>query len=268
MKGSTLSIGGVSLQTSFKDDCAQDLGWAQYAPFLSERKKSAKNFHITADRRLHRGARSPSGITVANKPSETVFTRTDFKLRLPLSGGPARLTVAPNPYSFDSALRVLYSWALSKNQGLLVHAAGLLHLGRGFIFPGKSGKGKSTLVKSLGKSDALSDELVAFKFIRSKPFLFSTPFWGELSRQGGQRRAPLAGIFFLNQNPKTYAEPLAPKQAARKLLETVLWFDPSAAATGKVLDCAAKLVESVPCFILNLRKNDSPWPAVEAGLAL
>ena len=65
-----------------------------------------------------------------------------------------------NPYSIDSALRIIHSLILARQGGLLVHAASAVRNGKAFLFAGVSGAGKTTISR-LAPPDAtlLTDEI-------------------------------------------------------------------------------------------------------------
>lgn len=257
-----ISIGGVALGVSFKGPSVP-LGWEEYAPFRVEKPADAGVLSVTGGRRPARRG-GASELKAAGGVKTASYSRDDFSLRM--SPKACTLSVAENPYSFDSALRVLYSRLLADREGLLIHAAGLIQRGRGFLFAGKSGSGKSTLTRWVGREKALSDELTALRFDGKAPSIYSTPFWGELSRGKDSRQAPLAAVCFLGQGANNLVTRLSTADAFRSLLGTVLWFDPSPRATARVIECAARVAGSVPCLSFAWKKDSDPWPALERAL--
>ncbi|MBW1743970.1 MAG: hypothetical protein JRJ47_11195 [Deltaproteobacteria bacterium] len=89
--------------------------------------------------------------------------------------------VVSNPvcYPLDQILLMYY---LAKRQGALFHAAGVDIKGRGYMFPGKSGAGKSTITRQLATRDhigLLSDDRVVVRKIGEAFKAFGTPWPGE-----------------------------------------------------------------------------------------
>ncbi|HXK08469.1 MAG TPA: hypothetical protein VMT70_02370 [Vicinamibacteria bacterium] len=147
--------------------------------------------------------------------------------------------------------------------GLPLHAAGVVMDGRGVVFFGPSGAGKTT-VASTSPVPVLSDELVAVA--PGRPFdLVRSGFWGE---QGSGRRvepAPLALLVDLARGPRLRFTALRPAVAAGRLLASVpvprapsLW--------SRVLAVGAELVRRVPVHRMEWALDEPPWEGLAALL--
>jgi hypothetical protein len=80
----------------------------------------------------------------------------------------------------ENYLRVLYAWLCLDQSGLVVHAAGVISEGKGFVFFGRSGSGKTTVSRLSMYSTVLSDDLVIIKASASGKFwLYGVPFRGD-----------------------------------------------------------------------------------------
>src|SRR5262249_55942927 len=140
------------------------------------------------------------------------------------------------PYAIDTLLRILHSLVLARAGGVLVHAASAMRGGRAFVFAGVSGAGKTTLARLAPPDVALlTDEI---SYIRPSGtgrdsaggaretacyHAYGTPFAGELARIGLNVRAPLAGVFLLQQGSQDRIEQVSERQALRELLRHVLF---------------------------------------------
>ncbi len=109
--------------------------------------------------------------------------------------------------------------ALPREQDALwLHASGVVLRGRGHVFFGASGAGKTTVARlAAGHADLLCDENVVLKLAADAWELHSTPFWGhstppELIRRVN-RRAPLAALFQLTHAPDFTVTRLSPADA-------------------------------------------------------
>ena len=85
----------------------------------------------------------------------------------------------PLQYPLDQLLTMLI---LADRDGCILHAAGLVRRGRGVAFVGRSGAGKTTLMRLLDdRTDLarLSDDRVVIRIVNGVPRVFGTPWAGE-----------------------------------------------------------------------------------------
>jgi len=143
------------------------------------------------------------------------FTRGEILLRRG-HFDPA-LAVSPLAYPVDE---LLVQNHLADGRGVEVHALGILDpLGRGWLFAGHSGAGKTTMARLLeqaGVMSLLSDDRIILRTTGKGPWLYGTPWHGEAvvaSPTGG----PLAGVYFLQHGPRNALRTLAPGAAAAAL---------------------------------------------------
>jgi len=113
------------------------------------------------------------------------------------------------------------------DNGLLVHSAGLKLSQKGWLLPGKSGSGKSTVAGTFPAPSVLNDEKNVIAMSRETPLLHDVPLSVHL--RGEALRVPLAGILFLHRLEKNrrqaQAEGIFSQPAvaiARNLLSHVL----------------------------------------------
>lgn len=159
--------------------------------------------------------------------------------------------IIPNPvrYPLDQIILMHY---LAHRGGIMVHASGIEINGKGYIFAGRSGAGKTTIsTQFLARhySGLLSDDRVIVRVIDHAFRVFGTPWPGE----GGiasNTSAPLAGIFFLSHAVFNRIEELSPQRTIGKLLPVVSipWYD--RATVPDVLDFCSNLITEVPSYEL------------------
>jgi hypothetical protein len=174
-----------------------------------------------------------------------------------------------NPHSFDSLLRVIWSVLLPHNGGAILHACGIHNGGQGFVFPGVSERGKTTLARKVpNPDDVLSDELVIVRAQRSGAWLaYGTPFWGDFQRGGISRHGlPLAAIGFLEQAAALGLAPLSPAAAALRLLECWLAFETDPGAARRNLALAVSLCRESRVLAVHTRR-ETPVAAILDQLA-
>ncbi len=153
--------------------------------------------------------------------------------------------------------------------GLLFHAAGIIHDGRGYCFFGYSGSGKTTVARLSPRDVVLNDDLVLLMPADSGWTVHATPFWNPTQvAPSGATCAPLAGLFRLIQDKQVYVEALTPAQALAELVASapVISADPS--RTGQLLERGRRLIRQTPMYKLHFLPDPSLWPAVEQAAGL
>ncbi|MBA4386567.1 MAG: hypothetical protein C0404_01220 [Verrucomicrobia bacterium] len=164
--------------------------------------------------------------------------------------------VNPLMYPLD---QLLLMYLLSRGEGVITHAAGLQVEGRGVIFAGRSGAGKSTIVRLLkdsGCSDALSDDRVVVRK-RGRGFCqFGTPWPGEL-KVAANRRLPLDAICFLRHEAVNRMTRLRGIGALERFLPlaSIPWYEKS--IVPQMVDFCERLTASIPVFELAFRPDAS-----------
>lgn len=136
-----------------------------------------------------------------------------------LVGGPilAAGELHPFVYPFDE---VVFLARLSRGRGVLVHACGLVIEGRGFLFLGTSGAGKSTtarLWKERGGVTILSDDRIVIRPDGDGFRIFGTPWHGEAGWET-PASARLESVFILEQAARNQIVDLSQAQAVAQMM--------------------------------------------------
>lgn len=257
----TLDIGGVRMAFRSRHAELDDVVTRRYPGFLSTERPDW-TFHVD----LRPGGLVPGEdvcVRADGGPGRFEIERYDFTAQVDLRRRVGALALADfDEIGVDSFLRVAYSLALLDAGGLLVHAASLVRDGAAFLFPGRSGSGKTTVSRLSPPGALLSDEISLVRVGGPGTRCYGTPFWGDLQRAGANRTAPLAGIHFLRQADHHARRPLAAGDALRRLLPNVVFFARDDALAARVLAIAGALVEDRPRFELSFRRDPGFWEAV------
>ncbi len=192
------------------------------------------------------------------KEKKWIISRGDFYCVLDMKNKKGALEISPRAQSFDSFLRVLCSWLLINNNGFILHAAAILKNGKGYVFPGKSGAGKSTISKMFLKSEArdkrqearngkekckkvsplspnpfslysnilLTDELVPLRIEKGVVKIYGSPFWGEMKNKGKRVAGgiKLEKLFFLKKSKTNAVNKISKSEFYKKILRCVMSF--------------------------------------------
>jgi hypothetical protein len=175
----------------------------------------------------------------------------------------ARMSCTLSPIALNSFLRFTYSLVLLKEPGFLVHASGLVRNQKGYIFPGKSGVGKTTIARLSPGATLLSDDIPLVKIV-DIPLIFGTPFWGGLAVGGEKTSAPLAGIYFPVKDKKNYAERLKPRQVFERLLPNVIFFFRNEKFSKQLVNLSFELATKVAGYELHFLPDSSFWECIDA----
>ncbi|MEA2162304.1 MAG: hypothetical protein QOK37_431 [Thermoanaerobaculia bacterium] len=144
---------------------------------------------------------------------------------------------------------VMVSHLLGRSRGVELHSCGIIDRdGRGHLFAGQSGAGKSTTARvwlADGDYQIVSDDRVIVRFTDGEWRMFGTPWHGE-AKLSAQASAPLAAIYLLTQARQTELIALPPAQAAAALFSCA--FPPfyHAGAVAFTLACLERLVQEIP----------------------
>lgn len=149
----------------------------------------------------------------------------------------------------------------------LVHSAGIVHEGSGFLFVGQSGAGKSTVALLSPAGSVLNDEISLIEFRENSVSLRDTPFNGFF-RQKARGRAPMKSVFILEQGPKHEIMDLTPAESTKALFRQLV---PPAgledsltdSTIGQMMDLAKRVVETLPVKLLRFRPDAGFWGEIE-----
>ncbi|MFZ0313776.1 MAG: hypothetical protein WAL85_13795 [Candidatus Korobacteraceae bacterium] len=202
-------------------------------------------------------------IAVRFNAGRWLIERGDLRVEWDPASGRGEIRQSANPYSIDAALRILHSLILARQGGLLVHAASAVRNGRAFLFAGVSGAGKTTISR-LAPADVtlLTDEISYLRRNGQGYVAYGTPFAGELAKVGENVQAPLAALYLLHQGPENAIAPISIGDAARSLLENVLFFAHDPELVSMVFESACDLVRRVPVYRLTFVPDARVWELI------
>lgn len=149
----------------------------------------------------------------------------------------------------------------------LVHSAGVIHGGRGFLFVGPSEAGKSTIANLSRGRTVLNDEMNLVEFRPDGPHLLGTPFNGHYrDKQPGA--APLAAVLLLAHGPHHALEPVGAAEAAGAIASQItppVGLDEVADASTRLqmLETGMRLVQAAPVRRLVFLPDAGFWPLLE-----
>jgi hypothetical protein len=160
----------------------------------------------------------------------------------------------PMRYPLD---QILMTYALAQLEGVLLHSAGVLCEGELWLLAGKSGAGKSTcasLLRGVDGVELVSDDRIVVRKVGDEFIGYGTPWPGE-ARIASNRKAPLAGILFLDQAPLNQIDEIGVTDAFERLMPvaSVPWYEPD--LFPGVMDFCGSVAESLPMTRLQFRPD-------------
>jgi hypothetical protein len=176
------------------------------------------------------------------------FTRIEVQLHEPYFHG--RPKVHPLEYPL---LEILFMNYLASGKGALVHACGVVDSeGRGHLFLGQSGAGKTTLTRFWQDEPGtlvLSDDRIILRWVEGTPWMYGTPWHGEAGTSSPDR-APLKGIYFLKKGQENGLAPMEKALALGRLVACSFppFYDPE--GLGFTLNFFEKILTAVPAYEL------------------
>jgi hypothetical protein len=269
----TVAVGGIAVRFEGLSEQIKTAALERYGPFLSEEPPihtaavfegppdyldmAEDKFLRLEEREFAEGRLLVSHVFAACRPESTHLK------------GLLRLCPATPKDSALGALENYLRWVIADlalaRGGFVLHAAGLVRNGSGYVFFGPSGAGKSTLARMSAGMEAgcgiLSDDLV---LIRRKEDIFevsSTPFAGTLPQSDKRPGAyPLIGLYRLRQalhHALCPVEPLA--QAFASVLTCCPFVTDASARRDRLMPLVESCCKAVPVRELSFLKNPGFW---------
>jgi len=138
---------------------------------------------------------------------------------------------------------------------VILHAAGFARDGKGVVFTGPSGVGKSTLAAGLKHNPSLTilgEDQVLLRFLDGQFWIFGTP-WHENPSMCSPSGVPLDQVFFLERNGREAVQAISPSAGVTRLLQTAFIPYYRRDVVEKILERLVLLSESIPFQTLSYR---------------
>ncbi len=191
------------------------------------------------------------------------MNRSDFTGVFSIAGNQGALEVHESIYSFDAFYRVFYTWLMLKRGGFMLHASSVVHKGRGYIFTGSSGSGKSTISGLSPENRLLSDELTAVLKENGEYVVHGNPFWGDFQKGTARESAPVSHLFFLRKARENRIDQIPMGVKMTQILQNVLFFGRGLELTNELLSVFTDFMTQIPSAELHFKPDESVWRCIE-----
>ncbi len=177
----------------------------------------------------------------------------------------AELTVqAVNPLDgLDYFLRTICAALAFEAKGFMVHGAGIVHRGKGYLFFGRSGSGKTTVSRNSIQEKVLNDDLVVLLPEGDSWRIYSTPFWNPTQVEPRLLSTILASMYRLVQDTAVFLEPMKSGQALAELQTNIPVITSNPEASIELIDRCKRLLGAIPIYRLHFLPDNSFWRVID-----
>lgn len=128
-------------------------------------------------------------------------------------------------FQFQAMLWLALITLLGEDKGFIIHSSVIVNNDKAMLFLGTEGAGKSTLVDLWKKNRSIfSDDLVAFRFSRGKPYIYQLPFIGKNKVISNTNKYEIAKIFFIHKADKCVSVKLKKPDVIKKGMLNNVWY--------------------------------------------
>lgn len=157
-------------------------------------------------------------------------------------------------FGITNALMIVYAFAGSFQQTLLIHASTILNNGYGYAFIAKSGTGKSThtqlWIKHISGSELMNDDNPIVRVVGDQVFIYGSP-WSGKTPCYRQIKAPLGAITRIDRAPKNSIEKLSPIEAFASLLPSCSNMKWDKDIFHGICNTVTRVIELTNCYTLH-----------------
>lgn len=157
-------------------------------------------------------------------------------------------------FGLNNALMLIFAFAASRRQTVLIHASLVRQNGYGYAFTAKSGTGKSTQVslwlRHLPGCDLMNDDNPIIRIIDGQAYIYGSPWSGKTPCYRNVK-ARLGAITRIDRATENSVDRLSPIEAFASLLPSCssMKWDPD--IFHHICDTITKLVETTGIYILH-----------------
>lgn len=173
-------------------------------------------------------------------------------------------------FAINNSLMLLFAFASAARQALEMHASVVMHGGRGFLFLGRSGTGKSThsslWIKHIEGTELLNDDNPVVRIVDGTVRVFGTPWSGKTPCYKAQD-VPVGAIVRLRQAPENSIARLGTVQAYASVMASCSGYRPIRALADAQHETLSVIATDIPCYELGCLPDEAAarlcWQTVD-----
>jgi hypothetical protein len=263
--GLTLAIGNLALTLKVWEAGLAALLQERYADFLqSVPSELVIDLRSDGDRKVER--RVAPGVEIDLDRLAAFTRRMTIEVDYPGGNGWILLDSTCPTADVEIALRYIFALSAFRAGGFLLHGAGIVHGGSGYLFLGPSGAGKSTVARLSGKDTVLNDDLVYVWKDQTTWIIAGTPFSHRDQIPPTPSRASLKQMYRLVQDQRVYLEPLQLSQSVAEMIANTPVLARSPALAPALLERSNQLLNDVTLERLHFLPDRSFWDLIDTEL--
>lgn len=162
-------------------------------------------------------------------------------------------------FGLNNALMLVFAFAGSHRQALLIHASLVRNNGYGYAFIAKSGTGKSTQVsmwlRYIPGSDLMNDDNPIIRIIDGKPWIYGGP-WSGKTPCYRNIKAPLGAITRIDRAPENSIERLMPIEAFASVLPSCSSMKWDSDIYNHICNTITCIIETTGIYTLHCLPNE------------
>lgn len=171
-------------------------------------------------------------------------------------------------FLFQVYYTLLKQNAKNENNNFLIHACAVSKEGKGYLFSGRSGSGKSTIAKLSSDYEVLNDELVIIRKVNGHYFVGSTPFRGDF-KENVNFTAPIISLFLIKHGKKNLITKISKLEFVTKFVNEVVYSDTLLSTEKKntfleMMDFCSDIADNVPFYELQFLPERSLWDFINS----
>lgn len=161
-------------------------------------------------------------------------------------------------FGLNNALMLIFAFAGSFQQTLLIHASLVRHKSYGYAFTAKSGTGKSTHVslwlRHIPDCDLMNDDNPIIRIIDGKPYIFGSPWSGKTPCYRNVK-AKLGAISRIDRSEQNSVDKLKTIEAFASLLPSCSSMKWDKDIFNNVCDTVTKIIETTDTYVVHCLPN-------------
>ena len=201
-------------------------------------------------------------VTIEKDENFITYRRADYLIQIDSNYKYAEVFVHAELALQHALLNLYSSFIVHINWGLLIHSSCVIDNGKGHIFSGHSGAGKSTAAKLSHPRSLLSDEATLVKISPKEIIIYDSPFRSEIKKSGNELLTSLGSIQLLKQSLQNKRTILKKADALLQLIDKVFFWTNDSIESKQIIQLLQLLVQNVPVYELQFQKNDTFWELI------
>ena len=161
-------------------------------------------------------------------------------------------------FGLNNALMLIFAFAGSFKQTLLIHASLVRHKGYGYAFIAKSGTGKSTHVslwlKHIPECDLMNDDNPIVRILDGKAYIYGSP-WSGKTPCYRNIKAPLGAITRIDRADANSVEKLNPIESFASLLPSCSSMKWDKEIFNNVCNTITEVIETTGIYVVHCLPN-------------